>query len=588
MTDTNIALAPATAHTSGSMTITASAALFSADDVGRAIAILHKCDTTRAANTAYAAGKIFVSEYNQVPRLYRVIGAGTTAAASMAGTTPNYDLAAPNETGPAVLDGSAVLKYLGPGRHAWGFGIITAYTDSTHVTVAVDPRGPFANTYASLRWRLGEFCDARGWPIAGTFHRGRLWLGGSDARPHTLWASQTGDFETFAPNEPDGTVLDTNAIAVSLDADEVERVRWLLSAPRGLLVGTASGEWLVAPANRNAAMSPANIGAERQGDRGTDAAGPVARVGGFALFPQRGGRRLREMSYDFGGDRFTSPDLCALAEDIAGEGFSEITYADVPDGTVHALRADGRVAVLTYDPEQRMRAWTLDTIGGDGTVESIAAVPDPDGTATDLYLVVRRTVDEVDRLTIEVIRSPFRAELDGAAAGYFVDCGLTYSGTAVNTVTGLDHLDGMEVAICADGAMRQTQTVSGGSVSVTGTAASTIHVGLAYRTTIIDLPPDVQAPGGSVQGLTQRLVKVTLRLHDTALAHVGGRDARTTELQFRTTRDDLGSAAALFTGDRDVTANADWDASAQVRITTTAPLPLTVLAIGREVSFGDR
>jgi hypothetical protein len=586
--DTSIALAPSVAHASGTATVTASDSLFTAADVGRLVAILHKCGAVRAAATAVSAGQIFISEYNAVPRLYRVIAPGTTAAADMAGTTPDYDLNAPNETGLNVLDGSAVLRYLGPGRHVWGWARITAYTNATTVTVAIDPRAPFGNTYASLRWRLGEFGGGRGYPACGTFHRGRLWLAGTPATPSGIWASQVGDFENFGPTEPDGSVLATNGIAASLDADEVETVRWLVSAPRGLVAGTASGEWLIAGANRQAALAPDNIEAARQGDRGTGPTGTPVRAGGAVIFPQRGERRLREMAYDFAGDRFASPDLASLSDDIAAEGFTALAHADVPDGALHALRSDGRIATLTYDPEQRMRAWTIDELGGDGVVESICAVPDAAGTGTDLYCVVARTVDEVTTRTIEVIGAPFRGDLEGQDAGFFVDSGLTYSGAAVTSVTGLAHLNGREVAICADGSMRQAQTVSGGTVAISGTAARTVHVGLAYRSTVIDLPPAIDTQAGPLQGMAQRLVGVTLRLHETGLIHVGGPGERTTEVQFRTTADAIGEAVPLFTGERDVTTFADWGPTAQVRITTTAPLPMTVLAIVKKVEANDR
>jgi hypothetical protein len=587
MPDTNITLAPASAHASGGVVVTASASLFTADDVGRAIAILHRCDTVRLPGTAYLGGRTFISEYNQVARLYRVLKAGTTAAANLAGTTPDYDLAAPNEPGPGVQDGSAVLKYLGPGRHAWGFGVISAYTSATQVTVTVDPRGPFVGTHASLRWRLGEFSAVRGWPIAGTFHKGRLWLGGSPTRPQTLWASQAADFENFAPSEADGTVLDTNAIAVSLDADEVERIRWLSSGARGLIIGTASGEWLLSAANRNAAISPANITADRAGDRGTDADGQVQRVGGIVLFPQRGGRRLREMQYDFASDRFVSSDLCALADDIAGPGFIDAAYADVPDGMWFGLRADGRVACLTYDTEQKLRAWTIDTLGGGGVAESICAVPDPDGTGSDLYLSVLRTVAGVERRTIEVIRSPFRGEVDAREGGFFVDCGLSYSGAPVNTVTGLAHLEGQVVAICADGSARDRQTVTDGQVSVSGTEARTIHVGLPYRSRIIDLPPASETQRGTIQGLPQRTVKATLRLLDTGAATVGGKGETGQALVFRRADDLLGTAVPLFTGDLDVLPPGGWGRGGQVQIETDEPLPLTVLAVIKTLEVGD-
>lgn len=586
MADTSITLTPDTAHASGPCTITASADLFTADDVGRLIAIWHLCDTVRQPATAYTAGQIFIAYYNQVPRLYRVIQDGTTAAEVAAGTTPNYDLSAPNETGPAIKDGTAILKYLGPGRHVWGVATITAYTSATEVDAEIHPRHPFASTGASLRWKLGEFSDARGWPRAGTFHKGRLWLGGTATRPQTLWASESGNFEGFAATEPDGTVLDTNAITLSLDDDQVNTVQWLVSGPRGLAVGVQSGEFLVGPQTRTGALSPSNITADRQGDRGSDADIAPQRVSGVVLFSQRGKRRLRQLEYDFGLDRYTTQDLTALADHIAGAGFVETAYGDVPDGTFYALRSDGKVAVLTFDIEQKLRAWTVLELGGtDTVVESIAAVPDPDGTGTDLYLAVARTINGATARRIEYIRAPFRFDVDDQADGFFVDAGLTYDGTAINTVTGLGHLNGETVAVVADGSVRDSQVVVGGSVQITGPAAQVVHVGLPYRMRIVDLPPEYQTREGSAQGQNKRVVKVTLRLLHAAGGAVGTPGTTRREaLNFRTVEMDMGEAVPLFTGDQPVSAFARWASDGQVEIIHDEPLPFTVLAIIKEVA----
>lgn len=583
MVDTNISLAPSLAHVSGAATVTASAALFAASDVGRLIGILHKCNTTRAAATAYNAGQIFIAEYNQVPRLYRVIAAGTTAAANMAGTTPNYDLNAPNETAPTVLDGTAVLKYLGPGRHVWGWCTITGFTSNVQVAVTIHPRGPFAATYASLRWRMGEFSDARGWPIAGTFYKNRLWLFGTATRPQTLWGSEAGDFESMSPTEPDGAVLDTNAISYSIDDDQVNTARWLMPSPRGLAAGVASGEFLISPANKNAPLSPANISADRQGDRGSDSTATPQRAGGVILFPQRGGKKLRQLEYDFSIDRFTTPDLTALADHITGGGFVETAYADLPNGLYYGLRPDGLVAVLTFDPDQKLRAYTIFGIA-EGTVESIAVVPDPTGTSSDLYLSIARTFGGTTTRTVEWMRAPFDGEAEHPTDAFLLDAGLTLSSSVtVNAVSGLSHLEGRTVAIVADGSVRQPQVVTGGAVPVTGPAASKIHVGLPYRARIVTLEPEAGArPGNTSQGAKKRVVNATLRLLNSGGGSVAGLGMEGERLSYRKLVNAAGQAVPLFSGDYKVTARSKKD-TAQLEIIHDEPLPFCLMALIQEI-----
>jgi hypothetical protein len=80
-------------------------------------------------------------------------------------------------------------------------------------------------------------------------------------------------------------------------------------------------------------------------------------------------------------------------------------------------------------------------------------------------------------------------EADSQPTAFYVDCGLTYSGAPVTTVTGLSHLEGYTVSISADGSREVDQVVSGGSITLpSGEPASLIHVGLPYTSRATTLP----------------------------------------------------------------------------------------------------
>lgn len=568
---------------SGTVTLTASAATFAATDVGRLVALRDEAPA-RAASTAYSVGDVFHADDRGVVRVYRVVTAGTTAAANMAGTTPDYDQAMPTGEDDAVRDGTAVLRYLGRGKAVWGWGTISAFTSSTSVNATVATGNSLPATTATKRWKLGEWGGTRGWPRAVTFFSSRTVWGGAEASPQTLWFSQVGDYENMGAVEPDGTVLDTNAVTLTLDDPEVNTVRWLVGAQRGLFVGTPSGEFAVGPASEQQAFGPSNYKVARQGDRGsgTDIAG--LRVGGVILFVQRGGKRVRELTYDFGSDSFQTPDLTILSDHVLGAGAVEVAHQENPDGVLWLVRSDGALVSLTFDREQQVRAWARHVLGGvNAVVESVAAVPNPDGTDDDVYLAVSRTVGGSTVRWVEWMRPAFRADLEAAADGFFVDAGLTYDGAAATTITGLSHLNGETVAICADGAERPTQVVSGGQVVIEAPAASVVHVGLPYTSTLTTLPPEVATGAGSAQGKTKRVSRAVLRLHE-SMGGMLGRGSTMDAILYRTPFDDMGAAVPLFTGDKDLVFPAGYDEAGQVTITTAAPLPLTVLAVVTEVN----
>jgi hypothetical protein len=290
---------------------------------------------------------------------------------------------------------------------------------------------------------------------------------------------------------------------------------------------------------------------------------------------------VRQLEYDFATDSFLMTDLCQLADHIAAGGFTETAMQTQPDGYLWAVRADGVLACLTYDREQRVRAWTRHILGGtNARVESVCVVPNPDGTADDVYVAVARTVNGAVVRHIEYLAAaPFRADLAAPASAVFMDAALTYAGAPVFGVTGLGHLEGETVRILADGSVRQPQVVTAGAVPVTGPASSTITCGLPMTSTLETLPMEAGAVQGlSAQGRPQRISNVTLRLLESAGGSYGTAAAMDA-LVLRQAGDPVGEAVPLFTGDKRVV----WPGGSQVGPTmvvqTSDPLPLTVLAL---------
>jgi hypothetical protein len=566
-------------------TVTASAATFTAGDVGRLFALRDEVGF-RAASTFYPAGSIWHAVYNQTARIYEVVLAGTTAAEDpTTGIDPGWDKASPTGENNAVRDGTAVLRFLGRGKSYWAWGVITSFTSSTEVEVAWAVLPPSSD--ATPRWRLGAWGGTRGWPRAMTFFQSRAVWAGSIAQPQTIWASVTGDFYDMSPSEPDGAVLDTNAITLTLDDNEVNTIRWMTNFGRGIMAGCPSGEFVIGPAQANGAISPSNFRAERKGDRGTSADVAGVRVGGATLFVSRSGRQVREFIYDFQTDAFRSGDQTVLAEHITGPGIVEAAYQRQPEGTLWGVRSDGVLLSYTYDREQEVRAWQRHTIAGtDAMVESVAVVASPDGKTDDVYLAVARTVGGVTVRYVEWMGAPFDAERDGATAGVFVDSALTYDGPAELVFTGLHHLEGETVAICADGARRPSQVVTAGFVRIEEPAASLVHIGLPYRHRLKTLRPEVPL-NTTAQSRMKRVVKTNLRLLESAGGEIGTPDGRFEPLLYRTPLDRMTEAVPLFTGDIEVRFPAGFDEDGQIVVQGDDPLPFTVLAIIYEVQIND-
>ena len=543
--------------TSGSVTLTAASAIFAAGDVDRLIGLRQTVSFGYpGVATAFVVGDTTVTRVDGIVRSYRCITAGTSALVLINGTEGDY-----------ILDGTAVWKFLGRGQQVWSTAQITGFTDSTHVTATVIDRLP--STQATAEWRLGAWNDAAGWPQCVAFHEERIVF----ARGQTIWLSRSSDFTDFAPSYDDGEVAATHAITVTIADDEVQHIRWMVSTPRGLLVGTASAEFLLVPASTNQPMAGDNVRAARQSDRGSLAGVPAVRTGGAVLFVQKAGRKLREMRYAYDADAYSTADATILSEHITEGGIAALAWCEEPDGLLYAARGDGTLLSLTFEPDQKVRAWARHSIGG-AAVESIAAIPNPDGTADELWLIARRTIGGVTRRHIEFI--------EAQDSGHHVDAGLLYEGAATATVSGLGHLEGQTVKILADGSVRVPQVVSGGAVPISGPAAASVRVGLPYTHRMRTMPAEAGAAKGSAQGQAKRVHKVRLRLLESLgsrCGYVGGEQ----EIPYRRAGDPMDQAPPLFSGFVPVSPEGGFDDEGVISIEGDDPLPFTCTLLIREL-----
>jgi hypothetical protein len=329
----------------------------------------------------------------------------------------------------------------------WGYAEIT--TVGSTVSVTADVLSTLTNTNAKVNWRLGVWSDTTGFPRCGTFYEDRLFLAGAATYPQRLDGSKTGVYTSFSPSANDGTVAIDNAVAFTLNADDVNAIRWMAPNEKGLLAGTSRGEWQVKPSSLNEAITPTNIAAKPSTRHGSAEVAPVS-AGKSVLFVQRANRKVRELAYVFDADGFKAPDMTMLAEHITRPSLTEIAYQEQPQAIMWGVRSDGVLLGLTYERDQDVVAWHRHELGGqsddDGLfipiVESVAVVPTPDATRDELYMVVQRYINGGERRFIEYMSKIWEVE-DEQEDAFHVDCGwTTINSPAASTVTGLWHLEG--------------------------------------------------------------------------------------------------------------------------------------------------
>jgi hypothetical protein len=473
----------------------------------------------------------------------------------------------------------------------WGYAIITTYGST--VSVTADVLSTLTNTNAKTNWRLGLWSDTTGYPRAGTFYEDRLFLGGAAVYPQRVDGSRTGRYANFSPSATNGDVADDNAVAFTLNSNDVNVIRWMADMEKGLEIGTERGEWVLRPSTLAEAMTPTNMAGKPSTKYGSADVEPV-RAGKAVLFLQRAARKLRELVYVFEVDGLKAPDMTLLAEHITAPAVTGLAIQDQPQAIVWGTRSDGVLLGFTYERDQDVVGWHRHELGGqsdaDGllipVVESVAVVPVTDGSRDEAYAIVQRYVNGAEKRYVEVMTKLWDTADDQEDAVQLDASWTVINSPASATVTGLWHLEGETVSVYSDGAVHPDVVVTNGKVTLGGTA-SVVTLGYSYISDAVILPLEGGAQEGTAQGKTKIIKRLGLWLLDTLGIKIGPDADHLTELIFRQWGDLFGAPPSLFTGIKKERFEGDYDRLAQATIRADGPFPATILAVMPQVDTSD-
>lgn len=434
---------------------------------------------------------------------------------------------------------------------------------------------PGADTFAlaevAFTGKPAEWAEGN-WPGSVTFHQQRLWMGGTPKEAQKLWASKTGTFENFTTGtgEADG-------LALSLVSEQVNAIRWMISQKR-LLIGTAGGEWVVF-AGSGEAITNKNVQAQRNSNYGTSAVRPFI-SGVSALHVSADGRRVRDLRFDMVEDSYLSQDISLVAEHLARPGIVEIADCQNPDAIIWCRTRPGGLCGCTYLRSQEVIGWHRHETAG--AVLSICCIP-ADGY-TETWLAVKRA----NGVCIERMKAPWDGENTNEPGCWYVDCGLLYEGEAATEVSGLEHLEGLTVAVLADGAAHPSRVVSGGRITLAAPARRVL-VGLGYTWALAPMRLEGLSPRGTMQGKKTRITEVTARLYKSlgVLWALPGQNEPPYPLANRDVDMALDAAPLPYTGDAAMAMPGGWQDDARVRLLSDSAFPATVIMLVPKAAINE-
>ncbi len=546
--------------------IVASQQIFTMNDIGAYIQIGYipsaKYDSWIPADGTWAVGDYLQYE----DRIYEV-----TAGSGAAGKR------APLHERGEESDGNLTLKYISNGygyAKIKGIGAEPSFTASCEVIKSFPPQivgdqiSPPTYGIETPEWSWGSFGGRFGWPKGIVFHQQRMVLGGSLEQPQTIWGSVPGDIENFQ----EGT-NDDDAYEFTIAANKKNPIAWLASNVI-LNIGTLGGEFFAA--SSGASITPSDIDIQQIGTYGSSETAAPLIANGFTVFVQGGGRKLRELRFQEETQRNFARDLNKIAEHIADLGIKQISYQAEPYQVIWVVIGQELYA-LTYETDEDVFAWSRQSVGN---VLSIATIPNQGNDR--LWCVVERD----GKYYIEYLTRFYRAGDDRTSA-CFVDSSLEYDGPEIQTLTGLDHLEGKLVSVLNEGSVGPQQTVSGGQITLQFPTTKCI-VGLPIKSAWQSMRFEGGSNDGVGQGKSKRVNEVVFRLQDTGAGLMYGKGNLSLEfeqgyfgmLPVRSTIDNMDAPPSLLNGDtwREPT-QGGTDTQYMFRMEHSEPVPCTIIAL---------
>lgn len=362
-----------------------------------------------------------------------------------------------------------------------GIARITGFNSSTSVDAEVLSR--FSDTAGSDSWQEGSWSDEQRYPAAVALHGGRLGF----ASGGNIYLSVADDYENF----DDETVGDAGPILKTLGSGPVDNIYYLISLLR-LVIGTSGAELSVRSSSIDEPLTPDNSSVRAFSTQGS-ANVRALKMDSRAIFTQRSGQRVFMIGFGQGSDGFgdyETSELTMLVPDLLSAGVVSIAIQRQPDTRIHCVLGDGRVAILTYEPQEEVICWSMWET--DGLVEKAVVLP---GTNEDqVYYHINRTINGVTRRFLE--KWAMESECEGDTGySWLMDCAVSQtSGSKLTTMNEINHLVGEQVVVWGDdtgqnGTGRDfSPDVAGVQTTYTVDTGGNITLPYGVRTAVAGLP----------------------------------------------------------------------------------------------------
>jgi len=286
--------------------------------------------------------------------------------------------------------------------------------------------------YSPTAWNLStytiiqkpdEWNDEYGYPTAVALYQQRLWMGGNYLYPQRVWSSVLRSYDDFSTSvTPE--LLPITGIRFDLSSvDTVDRILWMLPHKK-LLIGTIGSIWKSGSVE-DSVLTAANVTFIRESSIGVTGVKALT-IGNEIMFLGRLGKTLYSMVYSLESGGYKTKDLSILNDTIIKPNLMDMVYQQENTSAIWCLTSDNRLISCTYYFNEDIIGWAQH-FTNDGTVESIAVIPNKDGF-DQLWCIVQRTKKDSGGV-LQNIRyvermMPLETELNGISNAWYLDCAI--------------------------------------------------------------------------------------------------------------------------------------------------------------------
>lgn len=522
----------------------------------------------------------------------------------------------------------------------YGSCVVTAYVDPTHLTV--DVMDAFGGVGAVSTWWESAWSPRKGWPRSIAFYQGRLCYGGTASSPDSIWFSQAANYNQMSVDsiiDPRTSPTTTQPFTVEMTSQQLNKIQWL-SAERTLVVGTSGDEFIIDRQSTSDGFARENCMVQVQSHYGSRWVQP-SRVDKELIFSRTGGGELQGLAFNeieqayAGVPLQTFFDTYPAAERTSGGRQYRAIAWDASRKTIWCCDSVGNLFGVLRDKTQQALAWHSHQMGGFdaddtgggigsgadycydpiyrapvGSVASVAVIPNPLTGADDVWLSVKRKSGstycysierivgiglqtETNRFSVPVTAydntpdvglcmtdfSIYVSNYNGGAYGSTVALGSSYipgttTGTLISTTgRGIFKCTATQIGATNDAALNDPLPDDIES------AYHFAYLGYPYSSYVIPVRPEAGSQIGSAQGAVKRIHEVVVRFFKTMSAFVGKDESSTEEIDFHDASDPSGYSAELYSGDKLVKPDCDYDTDGYLCVRQDDPLPFSVVSI---------